>query len=261
MGDLVGGDSPLRAIQGERMRFALGWIAALFLLQNLPDSDTFISEFRKTLRSDEELLQSYSYTEKETRTETDRDGKPKSTQVNIYQISPDRGLSYRRLISKNGVPLTQSELDKQDRDQQMKPPASPRDDTKIRNELFDIYDVQIEGRETLEGLPAVVLSFRPRPDYKPQSKLTSLLMHVSGRAWVNEADRQLVRVEAEVFDAVSYGWFLGSLQEGSRLVAERRKVDNGIWLPAKLEIQKSQRVLLRGVHLNETHEYSDFRKS
>jgi hypothetical protein len=154
----------------------------------LPSSEssrfrTFISEFRKTLRSDDELLQSYSYTEKETRTEIDRDGKPKSTEVNIYQISPDRGRSYRRLISRNGVPLTQNELDKQDRDEQMKPPASPRDDTKIRDELFEIYNVQVEGRETVEGSPAVVLSFRPQADYKPQSKLASFLMHVSGRAW------------------------------------------------------------------------------
>ena len=243
------------------MRFALAWIAVLFLLQSLPDSNTFISEFRKTLRSDDELLQSYSYTEKETRTETDRDGKPKSTKVNIYQISPDRGQSYRRLISRNGVPLSQSELDKQDRNEQMKPPADPRDDTKIRDELFDIYDVQVEGRETFEGSPAVVLSFRPRPDYKPQSKLASFLLHVSGRAWVSEADHQLVRVEAEVFDPVSYGWFLGSLQEGTRLIAVRRKVHNGIWLPAKLEIQKSQRVLLKGVHVQEVHEYSEYRKS
>jgi hypothetical protein len=243
------------------MRFALAWIAVLFLLQSLPDSNIFLSEFRKTLRSDDELLQYYSYTEKETRTETDRDGKPKSTEVNIYQISPDRGQSYRRLISRNGVPLTQSELDKQDRNEQMKPPASPRDDRKIRDELFDIYDVQVESRESFEGSPAVVLSFRPRPDYKPQSKLASFLMHVSGRAWVNEADHQLARVEAEVFDPVSYGWFLGSLQEGTRLIAERRKVHNGIRLPAKLDIQKSQRVLLKGVRVQEVHEYSEYRKS
>ena len=244
-----------------KLALAWTWTALIVLLQSLPNSDMFISEFRKTLRSDDELLQSYSYTEKETRTEIDRDGKPKSTEVNIYQIAPDRGRSYRRLISRNGVPLTQNELDKQDRDEQMKPPASPRDDTKVRDELFEIYDVQVEGRETVEGSPAVVLSFRPRADYKPQSKLASFLMHVSGRAWVNEADHQLVRVEAEVFDSVSYGWFLGSLQEGTRLTAERRKVDSGVWLPARLDIQKSQRVLLRGTHVQEVHEYSEYRKS
>jgi len=231
------------------MRFAAAWIAAFFFLQ-VPDA-SFISEFRKNLRSDGELLQNYSYTEKETRTETDRNGKPKSTDVSIYEISPDGGQLYRRMISKNGVAVTP--------DQEMKMPLGPRDDSKIRDELFDIYDIQIEGREPLEDSPAVVLSFRPRPGYKPQSKLASFLMHVSGRAWVNEDDHQLIRVEAEVFDPVSYGWFLGSLQQGTHLIAERRKV-NGIWLPAKLDIRKSQRVLLKGVHVHEVHEYSEYRK-
>jgi len=235
---------------GKRMRFAAAWISAFLILQ-APDA-SFISEFRKNLRSDNELLQNYSYTETETRTEIDRNGKPKSTEMNIYEIAPDGGQLYRRLVFKNGVPPTQ--------DQEMKTPISPRDDSKIRDELFEIYEIQVERRESLEGSPAVVLSFRPRPEYKPKSKLASFLMHVSGHAWVNESDHQLIRVEAEVFDSVSYGWFLGSLQEGTRLFAERRKVDNGMWLPAKLDIQKSQRVLLKGVHVHEVHEYSEYRK-
>jgi hypothetical protein len=37
-------------------------------------------------------------------------------------------------------------------------------------------------------------------------------------------------------------------------------VHDGHWLPAKLDIQKSQRVLLKGLHLHEVHEYSEHRK-
>jgi hypothetical protein len=232
------------------MKLAAAGIAAFLFLQ-APDA-SFISEFRKTLRSDNELLQDYSYTETETRTEIDRNGKPKSTEINIYKIAPDGEQLYRRMVSKNGVPMT--------RDQEMKTPVSPRDDSKIRDELFEIYDIQVERRDSSEGSPVVVLSFRPRPEYKPKSKLASFLTHVSGRAWVNESDHQLIRVEAEVFDSVSYGWFLGSLQEGTRLIAERRKIENGTWLPAMLDIRKSQRVLLKGTHVHEVHEYSEYQK-
>ena len=234
------------------MRMAFAWIASLFLLQSLPDSDTFISEFRKTLRSDDELLQNYAYTEKVTRTEIDRSGKPKSSDIHVYQVFPDHGQLYRRLISKNGVPPSP--------DQEMMKPVAPRDDSKIRDELFEIYDIQLERREPIEHSSAIVLSFRPRPGFKPQSKLASFLTHVSGRAWVNEPDHQLMRVEAEVVDPVSYGWILGSLEEGTRLIAERQKVENGAWLPVKLDIQKSQRVLLKGVQMHEVHEYSEHRK-
>src|SRR4051812_8945251 len=99
------------------MRIAVISIATFLFLQ-APDA-SFISEFRKTLRSDNELLQNYSYTETETRTETDRNGKPKSTEINIYEIAPEGGQLYRRMVSKNGVPLT--------RDQEMKTLVPPRD--------------------------------------------------------------------------------------------------------------------------------------
>lgn len=245
------------------MKFAVVCIVAL-LLQDLgaplPDSSTFIAEFRKTLRSDDELLGNYTFSERETRTEKDRSGKPTKTDVNIYQVSPDRGQLYRRLISANGVPLNPSQLDKEDRDQEMKKPEAPRDDAKTRDELFEIYDIEEQRRERIEGSPAVVLSFQPRPGYKPQSKLASFLMHVSGRIWVNEADHQLVRLDAEVVDPVSYGWFLGRLDEGTLLIAERRKIGTDIWLPVKLDIQKSQRVLLKGINVHEVHEYTEHRK-
>jgi hypothetical protein len=246
------------------MRFAVAWLAALFLLQGpgapLPDSNKFISEFKKTLRSDEELRQDYAFSERESVTEMDRNGKPKITDVNVYDVYPDRGQLYRRLLSKNGVSLTQSDLDKEDHDQAMKKPESPRDDSKIRDELFKIYDVAVQRREPIEGSPAIVLSFQPRPDYKPQSKLTSFLTHVSGRIWVNESNHQLVRVDAEVVDSISYGWFLGSLEEGTRLIAERWNVGNDIWMPVRLDIQKSQRVLWKGNKVHEVHEYSEYRK-
>ena len=236
------------------MRFAITWLAALFLLQSpgapLPDSQEFVSKFRKTLRSDGELQQDYAYTEKETRTVINGE-KPKITQVNVYEIYPDRGQLYRRLLSKNGVPLDKVETTN---------PVSPRDDSAIRDELFKIYDIAVQRRETIEGSPAIVLSFQPRRDYKPQSKLTSFLTHVSGRVWVNEVNHQLVRVDAEVVDAVTYGWFLGSLEEGTRLIEERWNVGNDIWMPVRLDIQKSQRVLWKGSKVHEVHEYSDYRK-
>jgi hypothetical protein len=245
------------------MRFALPLFLAL-LLQGpgvpLPDSNKFIAEFRKTLRSDDELLRNYTFTEREVRMELDRSGETKTTDLNVYQVFPDRGKLYRRLISRNGIALSQTELEKEDRDQETMNSQASRDDAKIRSELFEIYDIRVQSREQIAGSPTVVLSFRPRPGYKPQSKLASLLTHVSGRVWVNESDHQLVRVDAEVVDPVSYGWFLGSLNQGTRLMAERQKVQSGVWLPARLEILESRRVLLKSTAVHEVHKYSDLRK-
>jgi hypothetical protein len=84
----------------------------------LPDRDSFLSEFRKTLKRDETLLSQYTYTQSETETTLDSKGKPKKTEVNVYQVIQGREewQTYRRRISKNGVPLSEKDIVMLDRD-------------------------------------------------------------------------------------------------------------------------------------------------
>src|SRR5262245_34474411 len=73
----------------------------------------------KTSPPDCGALQQYTYTEKETRTKLDSKGQAQSTETNIYQVT--RGVKeweyYRKLISTNGVAVSNEELAKQDREQ------------------------------------------------------------------------------------------------------------------------------------------------
>src|SRR6266550_4521692 len=85
----------------------------------IPDLKTFIAEFRKTLHSDNKLLSQYTYTEKETELTLDSKGKTKKTETNVYQMihGAEEWQTYRRQTVKNGVPLTEKELEKQDREE------------------------------------------------------------------------------------------------------------------------------------------------
>src|SRR6187431_3294377 len=99
-------------------------ISLLFLLLSpqepqkpLPEAKAFIDEFRKTLRPDDKLLSQYTYTEKENEVTLDSKGKVKKSKINVYQVlhSAEEWKTYRRQITKDGVPLTAKELEKQDR--------------------------------------------------------------------------------------------------------------------------------------------------
>src|SRR5436309_273815 len=81
----------------------------------LPDKASFLAELRKTAHSDDKLLSQYTYTEKETEISLDSHGKPTKTETNVYTVinGDEEWKTYRRQISKKGVPLTQQELDKQ----------------------------------------------------------------------------------------------------------------------------------------------------
>src|SRR5436853_143548 len=84
----------------------------------LPDPTPFIAQFRKTLHSDRTLLSQYTYTAKETEITLDSNGKTKKTETNVYQVlHRATGGPYSRLISKNGVPLSDKEIAKHDREE------------------------------------------------------------------------------------------------------------------------------------------------
>src|SRR5204862_5175886 len=85
----------------------------------LPDKATLIAGLRTTAHTDDKLLSEYTYTEKETEITLDSKGAPKKSETNVYQIihGAEEWQTYRRRIVKNGVPVDQKELDKQDREE------------------------------------------------------------------------------------------------------------------------------------------------
>jgi hypothetical protein len=181
---------------------------------------------------------------------------------------------------KDGVRVPQKELEKQDREQQQRRAkggggdvanrrrgdrgigcGNNSNDEKVINDVFSGYDVQMLGRETVDGHTTVRLSFKPRLNYKPQTRQGEMMQHVAGHAWVSEDDHQLVKVDAEVIDDISFGFgVLAKLKKGTRLSAERRKFNDEIWLPSRTEVSLGARVLFKGYNIRQIVEYSEQKK-
>jgi hypothetical protein len=206
------------------MMLIIWFLAILLAAQNpkpLPELKPFLTEVRKKLHTDNLLLSQYTYTEKRTVMHFDSNQKPVKTEVNVFDIfegSPER-VGYRRQIVRNGVPLTPLELQKEDQEfQKQKEPierklkqAAPaerekaradrlRKEDEILDDVFAIYDdVQMVGRETLDGRPVILLNFRPRKDYKPKTEEGQRMLHVAGSAWFSETDHELARAHLEAW--------------------------------------------------------------
>jgi hypothetical protein len=222
----------------------------------LPELKPFLADFRKTLHTDELLLSQYTYTEKQTHIELGPDDKPTSTSADVYNITRGSdGTIYRLLESKNGTAVKSAKPQKENR-------GTRDEDERVIDDLFNGYDIRITGREDLNGRPAIRIRFTPRARYRPRTRQGRIMRHVSGEAWVDEADHQLVRVNAEIIDTVAIGFgLLARIQKGSKVNAERRKVNDEVWLPSRAEVSATARILLlKGIHVREIREYSDYRK-
>ena len=79
---------------------------------------------------------------------------------------------------------------------------------------------------------------------------------------INEADAQIVRVELEALDTISFGFgLLARVHKGSRATFERRFVNGEVWLPAAATIQATGRAfLLKGIRVNREVEWSEYKK-
>jgi len=249
----------------------------------LPDLPNFISEFRKTLHSDDTLLSQYTYTEKEISNTLDSNGKIKKSEVNVYQIfnAEEDWKSYRRQIVKNGVPVSEKELEKKDREEKerveketnkrvkqseaerLKDKAkADREEQEILDDVFALYELHLVRRDILNGISTILVTFKPKANFKARTKEGRILQHIGGSAWISEDDHELARLEAEIIDPISVGaGILAKVNRGSTVIFERRKINDEIWLPVKEEARVNAKILmLKGFNVHEITEFSEHKK-
>jgi hypothetical protein len=241
----------------------------------LPDARAFLAEVRERLHTDDFLLDQYTFSERQTERRLDGDGNVKKVTSASYEVYPsaEPGHTYRKLIERDGKPLPAEDLAKEDRKQAEKEARVSARSLEAQverrskeagavEELFRLYDIRIVGREAVEGRDAILVTFAPRPGIETATRAGRILKKFSGRAWIDEKDRQLVRVEAELTDDLSFGFgVLARLKKGARALMQRRKVNDEIWLPAEAHFVGHARLfLVKGLHIDTLSEYSDYKK-
>ena len=82
----------------------------------LPGIDELLEKVRGNLRSDQYVLRNYTYNETQEIVELNKKGQPGKTETKVFEIFPSTAgeITYRRLVSKNGKPVGEAKLRKQD---------------------------------------------------------------------------------------------------------------------------------------------------
>ena len=253
---------------------------------DLPEHDEFLRNVRSQLRSDRLLQSQYTFNLKVTESRLDKKGNVEKTEVNEYEVYPslEEDLTYTKHVSKNGIRLKSGEIEKQDRKHNKKlakrqkmlskedsddrtrrlarEAEEKRREEEIIDEVFQLYDISMAGRERIEGHSAIRLDFRPRPEYKPSSREAKILSKFAGRAWFCEEDFQLIRIETGLIENLSFlKGILARIHKGTEFTFQRRRINDEIWLPAEQHISGTARVLLfKKIRFKYVYEYSDYKK-
>jgi len=260
------------------------------------DAD-FFDQVRERLVTAGRLEDDYFYRERRTELNTNPFGRRLGTgDVELYEVYPsqDRGPDYRRLVAENGVPVSDEDLAKQDREHAARVREARRREAEDAAELArlspeelakrerereeraaeraerqreqteDILGairVTVDRRESFEGRPAIVVTFGPRPGADPQTRRGDIASKFAGTAWIDEETREVRYVEATSVDSISFGLGLAArISEGATASLLREEVDDGVWMPTHVTLEGGGRAMLflRGLSIDYEVEWFDY---
>lgn len=230
-------------------------------------------------RDNYKKVRDYTFVRDEVEQKLDRSGEVKSTEKRTYEIMALYGEPVERLIEKDGKPLNEKDAakeeeriqkitakrrDESDEDRRKRETEIEKQRQKSREflaEVADAYNFQMLGSETLNGHECWVINGEPRPEYQPKSKDAQILPKFHGRLWIDKAELQLVKMDLEAIDTVSFGWVLARMHKGTRLVYEQTRVNDEVWLPQHFEFKLDMRIaLFKNELVQNAGTFRDYRK-
>lgn len=240
---------------------------------------------REIVRKSVELDQSnwrrardYTWTARRVERRLESDGRVKSEKSETWETVVLYDEPHRKFTERNSRQLTAEELRKQ-QEKLDKEVARLRDETpqqkqhrlaaeeKAREkdreflvEIPEVYNLRIEREEKIEGRPVWVISATPKAGYRPKRSDAKDLMKVKGTLWIDQAEYQWVRVEAESIATITFGIFLGRINPGAKLRFEQTRVNDEIWLPKRSFVSGAGRIVGKKIIAEEEVTWSNFRK-
>lgn len=224
------------------------------------------------------LARNYTYLEnQELRT---RDGnKFKVRESNTWDVTLLEGSPYRRLVAHNGQPLDAADQRKEEGKLRLSI-ENRRHETEAQKqqriadwhrkeekqheplrEIPDAFNLRFAADENIEGQAVYVIDGTPKPGYKPKSKNAFFLPKVKGRFWITRQGFQAVKIEFETLDTISWGGIVARVSKGTKVRVELTRVNNEVWLPKRILVAGSARVLLVKGYTGELDlTYSGFKK-
>jgi hypothetical protein len=226
----------------------------------LLDHDTFVRATRDNLIRSQREQFNYAYKERRTEFHVNPFGRVGTGDVEGWEVTPiENGtVILRRLIERGGKPVTDGEVDR----------VKVREERRRQGRRTAMDDVvamltfRMDRRDTVNGRDAIVITFTPKPDGDPQTREGRIAKAFTGSAWVDEAAREVIRVEATAVDTISFGFgLIARLNKGTTVTLTREPIDGRLWLPTSIRFAGQGRALLvRKLNVDQRIEWSEYKK-
>jgi len=224
-------------------------------------------------------MKDYTWIARETERSLDGSGRVKSESSSEWETVVVYGEPHRRMLKRDNAPLSpdqqrreQEKLDKavakleretpeQRERRAAKEEKEREEDRKFLREIPDLYDFHLDGEQKIDGLDTWMITATPKPGYRVKRGDAAPLLKIRGKLWIDKAEYQWVRVEAETTATISWGLFLARLHPGAKLVFEQTRVNDEIWLPRREFVTGAARLgLVKNIAMEQELIWKSYRK-
>ena len=254
-------------------------ILAAILLTLAADAAPDVNDLvRKAI--DREVLhqrQLANYTWQQRTVSNETDGKRKQ-QARLWDVFNVDGTSYRKLLEKDGKPLSEAdarkEQGKMDKEiaRRKNESASQRrkrveaerkeleEGIKFREEVMKAFAFRIEGEEKVNGYAAWRVAGDPRAGFQPKSREGKILNKIKGRIWIEKQSNEWLKFDVVTLDKITFGGFIAAVQPGATMMAQQMRVNDELWHPEWFRLKLNARALWKKMNAEVEQTYRNFRK-
>jgi hypothetical protein len=258
-------------------------VAAVLLLAG---STLLGQDAREIVRKSVELDQSnwqrmkdYTWIARRTDRLLDSSGQVKSQKIEEWETVVVYGEPHHRTLKRNGEALSpedqRKEQEKLDQAVAKRERETPRErvrreadfergrekDREFLREVPDLFDFKLLGEEKIDGHDVWVISATPKPGAQPKHSDAKPLLKVQAKVWIDKAEFQWVRLEAETTATISFGLFIARLSPGAKLEFEQTRVNDEVWLPKRELVRGAARLgLVKKLVGEEETTWNNYRK-
>jgi hypothetical protein len=271
-----------------RWTYLLPLLTSLLLAQETPPPVTTTAPanpqeiVRRAAMNDldnDQKQRSYTYIQHTLQKKLNGNGEVRSTETKTHEVMVLYGEQVERLIEKNDQPLSPKEAEKEERrindltekwknQSEEKRAKRLEKHEKERNEerafVEEIPNAFMFTRladETMRGRDTFVIVADPKPGYEPRTRNAKFLTKFHFKVWVDKAEYQWARLEAEALDTISWGLFLARVHKGTRFELDQIRVNDEVWLPQTFHALLDIRVaLVKNFNYDVTADFHDYKK-
>ena len=227
----------------------------------IPPIPQLLLNVERNEKAAEAAQNDYTYHEHLEVQELDKQDKLKKTTTQDAESIVIDGVNVDRTVAKDGKPLTDSEVKKEDehidkevarakerrkkRASEGKPTDSNGNDVITASRILELGTFSNPRRIDFNGRPTILADYAGDPHAKTRNPFETIVRDLVGTVWIDQQDQAIVRAQGHFLNDFKLGGgLLADIKTGTSFDFRYTKVNNEVWLPATFDSQGKVRILL-----------------